>query len=584
MDDPVFYGIVVFLWYGACILSVIEFYINMKKVRIFIFAVAALLVSVAVSGQSRGFEVSKWAAIHDSVIKELNRSYVDSLPIGRIMRVGIDAMLAALDPYTVYVTEEENEDFEFYLNSTYGGIGAVIHKVVGGNVIISEPYYDSPAHHAGLVCGDEILEIDGEPVTALTTSEASEKMKGRPGTIVRFKVKKVRTGEIVDVPVQRERIHIPDVEYYGMLDDTTGYISQTKFTEDVSTEIKNAYFKMKEQGMTRLVLDLRGNGGGLLNEACKIVSFFVPLGSLVVTAKGNEPAAYQELKTTTSPIDLEIPLIVLVDSGSASASEIVAGALQDLDRATIMGTRSFGKGLVQTVRPMPYNGQLKVTVAKYYTPSGRCVQAIDYSKRNEDGSVGYIPDSLTHEFTTLHGRTVRDGGGIDPDVKIEPKKYSRLAYSLAYLGIIDQFAVEYARHHDSIAPVDEFHFTDEEYEEFVTFATEQEFDYRSGAETYFYQMKQALEEDGFGEALADRMDALLAGIQIDKVTFLQMKKDEIIPLIEQQIAVRYYFQEGGVKVRIRYDDQLHEALRSPLIGLETASLVRPASPQIENQL
>ncbi|MCD8208342.1 MAG: S41 family peptidase, partial [Bacteroidales bacterium] len=489
-------------------------------------------------------------------------------------------MLEELDPYTVYVPEEEQEDFALMISKTYGGVGAIIHKTVGSNVIINEPYFDSPAYRAGLVCGDEVMEIDGESVTDLTASEASERMKGKPGTTVVFKVKKVRSGEIVDVPVTRQRIHLPDLEYVGMLDDTTGYILQTGFTENVSNAIRGAYYKLKEDGMTRLILDLRGNGGGLLDEACKIVSLFVPVGSVVVTSKGADPASYHEFKTATAPIDLEIPLIVLVDSGSASASEIVSGALQDLDRATIMGTRTFGKGLVQTVRPVAYNGQLKVTTAKYYTPSGRCVQAIDYSKRNEDGSVGYIPDSLTHEFTTLHGRTVRDGGGITPDVKLEGKKYSRLTYSLVYSGIIDQFVLEYVRRHDSIAPIEDYHLSDADYEEFIEFAKGQEFDYRSSAETMFDNMRKELEEDGFGEMLTDRLNALQEGIKIDKETFLRMKKEEIVPFVEEEIAVRYHYQEAGIQVRIRYDEQLHEALRSPLIGLETASLVRPASPQI----
>ncbi len=489
------------------------------------------------------------------------------------MRAGIDAMLDELDPYTVYVPEEENEDFEMMISKTYGGIGAVIHKTVGGNVVINEPYAGSPAVLAGLQCGDEIMEIDGEPVTDLTASESSEKMKGKPGTTVTFKVKKVRTGEILEVPIVRQRIHLPDLEYVGMLDDTTGYILQTSFTENVSNEIRNAYFSLKEQGMTRLILDLRGNGGGLMDEATKIVSLFVPTGSLVVSAKGADPASFREYKTTTAPVDTEIPLIVLVDSGSASSSEIVSGALQDLDRATIMGRRTFGKGLVQTIRPIAYNGQLKITTAKYYTPSGRCVQAIDYSRRNEDGSVGYIPDSLTHEFTTLHGRKVRDGGGITPDVELTAPKYSRLVYSLVYSGIIDQFVLEYVRHHDSIAPVDEFSMSDEDWEEFVEFAKGQEFDYRSSAETIFDSMKSELEKDGLADALKDRLDALQEGIKMDKETFIRMKKDEIIPFVEEEIAVRYYYQEAGVKIRIRYDDQLREALTKPLIDLASLAVV-----------
>ena len=335
-------------------------------------------------------------------------------------------MLGDLDPYTVYIPEEENEDLQMMVSKSYGGIGAVIYKPdKDGNVIINEPYAGSPAVRYGLRCGDEIMEIDGVSTHGLTSQECSDRMKGKPGTTVKFKVKKVYTDEIVEINVVRERIHLPDVEYAGMLDAETGYIYQSGFTENVSGDIRNAVLNLKKQGMKKLVLDLRGNGGGLMNEAINIVSLFVPKGSLVVSSKGNG-ISEQKYKTTTEPIDTEIPLIVMVDSGSASSSEIVTGALQDLDRATVMGTRTFGKGLVQSIRPLPYNGQLKVTTAKYYTPSGRCVQAIDYAHRNEDGSVGYIPDSLANEFKTAHGRIVKDGGGITPDVIVKGHEYSRL--------------------------------------------------------------------------------------------------------------------------------------------------------------
>ena len=350
-----------------------------------------------------------------------------------------------------------------------------------------------------------------------------------------------------------------------MVDDTTGYIKQTGFTDNVSDDIRAGYFKLKNQGMKRLVLDLRGNGGGLMNEAIDIVSLFLPKGSLVVTAKGNTPESVREYRTSSEPVDTLMPLIVLVDSGSASSSEIVSGAIQDHDRGTIMGERTFGKGLVQTVRPVVYNGQLKVTTAKYYTPSGRCVQAIDYSHRNEDGSVGHIPDSLTHEFRTAKGRIVRDGGGITPDVKLEVPSYSRLVYSLVLNGILDRYAIKYAREHDTIPALDDFRFTDEDFEDFVEFARTQDFDYRSSGETLFDQMKKALEEDGLAENMKPELEALEKAISLDKEEFIRLKKDEIIPFIEEEIAVRYYWQEAGIKVRLRYDDELREALESPMI-------------------
>ena len=538
----------------------------MKKniITLFMAAAMGLAASYAVSAQSQSFKLGQWAEIHNAVLKELNRSYVDSLPIDRIMRASVDAMLEELDPYTIYIPEEENEDLQMMLSKTYGGIGAIIHKKKEDNVIINEPYAGSPAEKYGLQCGDEIIAIDGKPTKGLESKESSDRMKGKPGTTVTFTVKKVRTGDTLDIPIIRERIHFPDIEYAGMLDDTTGYILQTGFTENVSGELRTKFQELKKQGMKRLVLDLRGNGGGLMNEAINIVSLFVPKGSLVVSSKGNTEDSLREYKTTTEPVDTEIPIIVMIDSGSASSSEIVSGALQDLDRAVIMGKRSYGKGLVQSKRPMPYNGQMKVTTAKYYTPSGRCVQAIDYANRNDDGSVGHIPDSLTREFKTKSGRTVRDGGGITPDIDIDAQDYSRLVYALVLGGVIDQYVIDYCRRHDSIPAVDDFHFSDKDFEDFIRFAKTQEFDYRSSAKTLYDQMKKELEKDGLAEAMSDELKALEKALEMDKERFIRLKKDEIIPFIEEELATRYWFQEAGVKVRLRYDEQLKKALASPL--------------------
>ena len=517
------------------------------------------------SAQSQSFKLGQWTEVHNSIIKELNRSYVDSLPVDRIMRAGVDAMLEELDPYTIYIPEEENEDLQMLMSKTYGGIGAIIHEKKEENVIINEPYAGSPAQKYGLVCGDEIIAIDGVPTKGLESKESSDRMKGKPGTTVVFKVKKVRTGDTLDVPVVRERIHFPDIEYSGMLDDTTGYILQSAFTDNVSADLRSRFLDLKKQGMKRLVLDLRGNGGGLMNEAVNIVSLFVPKGSLVVSSKGNTPESVREYRTTSEPIDTEMPIIVMVDSGSASSSEIVAGAFQDLDRATIMGKRSYGKGLVQSIRPVAYNGQMKITTAKYYTPSGRCVQAIDYSHRNEDGSVGHIPDSLTKEFKTASGRIVRDGGGITPDIDIPVQNYSRLVYSLVLGGVIDQYVIDYARRHDSIPAVEEFSFSDDDFEDFIRFAKTQDFDYRSSAKTLYDQMKKELEKDGLAEAMKPELEAMGKALEMDKERFIRLKKDEIVPFIEEELAVRYWFQEAGIKVRLRYDDQLKKALESPVI-------------------
>ena len=541
----------------------------MKKYLLAAFAVFAFSPAFA---QSAGFRLGKWTEIQNAIIKELNRSYVDSLPVDRIQRAGIDAMLESLDPYTMYVPEEDNEDFEFMIGKTYVGIGAIIYKPdTESNVIINEPYAGSPAADAGLRCGDEIVSIDGKTVKGLKADEATSRMKGNRGTAVVFGVKKAfggdgwKQGDTVEVRIVRQRIHLPDVEYAGMLNDTTGYILQTGFTERVSEDVRNAYLKLKAQGMKKLVLDLRGNGGGLLQEAVNIVSLFVPKGSVVVSSKGNENHPEEVFRTMREPVDTEIPIVVLVDSGTASSSEIVSGAFQDLDRATILGSRTYGKGLVQSVRPLPYNGQLKVTTAKYYTPSGRCIQAIDYSHRNEDGSVGHIPDSLTREFRTAHGRPVRDGGGITPDDTLTFRSYSRLVYSLVLGGIVDQYALDYGRRHESIAALDDFHFSDADYEDFIQFAMGKKFDYRSGARALYDQMKRELDRDGMSDSMKDEIEALGKKLEIEKRDFLLLKKDEIIPFIEEEIAVRYYFQEAGVKVRLRYDTALKEALTKPLI-------------------
>ena len=484
----------------------------------------ALFAGQSAGAQSKGFKLGQWTEIHNGIIKELSRSYVDSLPVDKMMREGVNAMLEQLDPYTVYIPEEENEDLQMMLSKTYGGIGAIIHKKKEGNVIINEPYFGSPAQKYGLQCGDEILEIDGVPTIGLETKESSDRMKGKPGTTVVFKVKKVRTGDTLDVPVIRERIHFPDIEYAGMLNDTTGYILQSGFTEGVAQQVKEKVLALKSHGMKRLVLDLRGNGGGLMSEAINIISLFVPKGSLAVSSKGK--GQMKEFHTQTEPIDTNTPITILIDGGSASASEIVSGGLQDLGRATIKGKTSFGKGLVQSIRPLPYNGQMKVTTAKYYTPSGRCVQGV----------------------------------GVKPDVEIDIPSYSRLVYSLVLSGVIDQYVLQFAREHESIPAVEDFHFSDADFEDFVAFAKTQEFDYRSSAKATFDKMKEELEEDGLAQVMSEELTALEKALEMDKERFIRLKKDEIIPFIEEEIATRYWWQEAGVKVRLRYDHQLKKAL------------------------
>ena len=387
----------------------------MKRIVLFFTAIAVF--SLGAHAQSKDFSLGKWVEVNNAILKELNRSYVDSLQVGRIERAGINAMLEALDPYTLYIPEEEQEDFQMMLNSAYGGVGAIIYKPdVQGNVVINEPYEGSPAALAGLRCGDEVIAIDGQAAAGLTSAECSEKMRGKPGTTVVLTVKKLRAGEswkagdVLEVPVVRKRIVLPSMEYAGMLNEADGYIYLSKFTEGVGQEIRDAYKELKTKGMKRLVLDLRGNGGGIMGEAVNIVSLFIPKGSVVVSAKG-KAATEQVYKTTTDPVDTEIPIVVLVDNASASASEIVSGALQDYDRATIIGTRTYGKGLVQSIRPLPYDGQLKLTTAKYYTPSGRCVQATR-RRRHHPGfhceAAQILPPHLLAGIQRRH-RAVRPG-------------------------------------------------------------------------------------------------------------------------------------------------------------------------------
>ena len=532
---------------------------------------AAISIAVSTSAQSHSYTLGKWTEIQNAILKELNRSYVDSLEVSRIERAGIDAMLEALDPYTVYVPEEEQEDFQMMLSGSYGGIGAIIYKPdVDGNVVINEPYAGSPAVKAGLQCGDEIVSIDGESTHGLTSSQSSEKMRGKPGTTVLFRVKKLRAGEywqageVIAVPVVRERIVLPSIPYSGMLDDETGYILVEKFTDGVAQTMRDCAKSLKKKGMKRLVIDLRGNGGGLLSEAVNMVGLFVPRGSVVVTSKGRTASSNSTYRTSNEPFDVNLPLIVMVDSGTASASEIVSGALQDYDRATVIGTRTYGKGLVQSIRQLPYDGQLKLTTAKYYTPSGRCVQAIDYSHRNEDGSVGHIPEELTHTFKTTHGRTVRDGGGITPDHIVQPRKYSRITYSIVLSGIVEEYVLDYVRKHESIPALEDFHFT--EYDDFVKFASGKEFDYRTSSRTAVDELREALADEGLGEAAEAQLAALEAALDISKEDYLRLKKEEIVPFIEEEIAVRYYYQEAGYSIRLRYDTQLQTALTLPPIS------------------
>ncbi|MBQ6300106.1 MAG: S41 family peptidase [Bacteroidales bacterium] len=507
-------------------------------------AVLVLLLGAAtapVMAQSRDFKLGQSLEVEYSVLKEIAQSYVDTVNFDKMIIAGVRAMLATLDPYTVYISEEEGDDFELLTTGNYGGVGAIIRKAPGEGVRIIEPYENSPAAKYGLLPGDTIIEIDGKPVYDETSEQSSGRMKGQPGTEVKFKVVKGRTKDTVDVVVVRERIHVSDIAYAGIYRDDIGYIQLSGFTAKVSEEFKENVLKLKEAGAKRLVIDLRDNGGGVMDEAIEIVSLFVPKGTLVVSSKGRVAEMNREYRTTSAPVDTAMPLLVMVNGNSASASEITAGALQDLGRATIAGTRSFGKGLIQSIRPMPYNSQMKVTTGKYYTPSGRCVQAIDYSNRHEDGSLDKDVN-----------------GGIAPDIEVAGHPFSRPTVSLVYYDIIGSYAIEYFIAHENIDR--DFHLTDAEYEDFVKYAATQDFDARTAAQTALDQLIKAAKSEDLYDNYKDEIEALQKKVNMDKEAVLRAKKAEILPLVEQEIVTRYYFNRAAVPVALRYDAQLREAV------------------------
>ena len=518
----------------------------MEMKRMMIRAAVAVVVLLGAAtfetkAQSRDFKLGQSLELEYAVLKELAQSYVDTVDFDKMILSGVRAMLATLDPYTVYISEDEGEDFELLTTGNYGGVGALIRKKPGEGVRIIEPYEGSPAAKYGLQPGDEILEIDGIPVYDETSEQSSGRMKGQPGTEVKFKVVKGRTKDTVDVVVVRERIHVSDIAYSGIYRDDIGYISLTGFTARISEEFKEHVLRLKEAGAKKLIIDLRDNGGGVMDEAIDLVSLFVPRATLVVSSKGRVPEMNRQYLTTDAPIDTAMPLLVMVNGGSASASEITAGALQDLHRATIAGERSFGKGLIQSVRPLPYNTQMKLTTGKYYTPSGRCVQAIDYSNRHEDGSLDKDAN-----------------GGIAPDIVVPSPLLSRPAASLVYYDIIGSYAIEYFLKHETIDR--DFHLTDAEYEDFVQYAAAQDFDARTAAQTALDQLIKAAQSEDLYDNYKEEIEALQKKVNMDKEAVLRAKKAEILPMVEQEIVTCYYFNRASVPIGLRYDEQLREAV------------------------
>ena len=530
----------------------------------------------ALYAQSANFKAGRSVDLLHQILREVAIFYVDTVQLDKLIDTGIAAMLEQLDPYTNFIPEEEQGSLELLTTGAYGGVGSPIKSKSPRGIVFSEPYENYPAARAGLVSGDEILEVDGVSTATLTIDECSNMMKGMPDTEVRLKIRKVSTGEVVDLTLRRERIHLSDIPWYGMVREGIGYIQIDGFTMGGSNDLRRALMELKGGGaLSGLVLDLRGNGGGLLEEAVNMLGMFLPRGTEVVSQKGRHPEQDFIHKTKEDPIDTDIPIVVLVNRRSASSSEILAGAIQDLDRGVVLGTRTFGKGLVQQPRPLNYNAQLLITTAKYYTPSGRCVQAIDYSHRNEDGSVGAIPDSLIREFRTKNGRIVYDGGGITPDERIEAESYSRIAIELITRDLIGEYAVHYRANHLEIASPEQFELTDSEYEAFIAFVEKQDFDSRSTTEIMLEQILFTAKREGYDSEVVKQLDELKRAAAGDKAQDLLRHKGEIKQLLEEEICGAYFYRKGRIRSMLRQDVQLERAVEILLNPEEYKSLLTP---------
>ena len=504
------------------------------------------------------FDISKNLEIFATVFRQVNTYYVDETKPGELAKTGIDAMLENLDPYTTYIPESEIEDYRFMTTGQYGGIGSLIRKK-GEYIIISEPYEGFAAHKSGLMAGDTLLMVDGKSVKNKKTDEMSKILKGQPGTTLTVLIK--RDGKEIEKKIIREEIKVKAVPYYGVLEEGVGYIVLTSFTENCSKEISDALDSLKKNNNIKsLVLDLRGNPGGLLHESVNIANFFVDKGQEIVSTKGKVVEWQKSYKALNNAIDKDIPLVLLVNKGSASASEIVSGSLQDLDRAVIMGQRTFGKGLVQTTKNLTYNSKLKVTTAKYYVPSGRCIQALDYSHRNADGSVGKVADSLMKPFKTKVGRTVFDGGGIKPDITIKTTDASAIARTLESKLLIFDFAVQYRKKHPNIATAKDFKISDIEYNEFLSFIQGKDYAYTTNTEKVFKDLKKTIEEEQYMDAVTEEYKSLEQKVlhheQEDLITF----KEDIKKIIEREIVTQFYYQKGKIQYALSNDLEVKKAI------------------------
>lgn len=527
----------------------------MNKVITSIFSFFLLIGFV--QGQNNGFETIKSLELTDQIYEHLEKYYVDDINIGALSKNAIDAMLKELDPYTVYYHESNIEDYRLMTTGQYGGIGALIRKV-GDFVCISEPYEGNPAIKAGLMAGDKILEVDGKDMREKSSGDVSTALKGPKGTELEIKVD--RNGETKIFKFERDEIKLPDVPYYGMVQGDVGYIKLNSFTRTASQEVIKSFNELKEQGMKELILDLRGNGGGLLIEAVKIVNMFVNKNQTVVTTKGRVEDENRTYKTMGDALDLEIPLVVLVNGSSASASEIVSGSLQDLDRAVVIGTTSYGKGLVQRTYDLEYGSKVKLTIAKYYTPSGRCVQRLEYYDKAEGDRPEEVPDSLIKIFHTANGREVIDGRGIEPDVKIELDDLSRLTATLFSNNVFFDYATKFYYGNKEIAPADKFRLSEAEYKAFKDYVLSKEITYSTASEEKLKQMKETAEKEGFYEGLEAEYEALMSKVHPSTERDLDKFEKEIRTILENEIVSRYYFQTGRAKYNFQDDDYVNKAL------------------------
>ena len=531
-----------------------------NKWKIAVLAVVAALTIGFVGAGDKDFEMSKNLDIYHTLFRELSIYYVDEIDPGDLVKKSIDEMLKTLDPFTEFIPESAIEDFRIQTTGQYGGIGAIIHNK-GKYVEIVEPIADAPAHLAGIKAGDIIKEIDGRDIADINQDDVSELLKGEPKSKVTLTVETPYTGQIRKVDIVRQKIKMKSVPYYGMVADGIGYILLTSFTENCSQEVKDAMLNLKKNNQIKgLILDLRGNPGGLLNEAVSISNIFVDKGSEIVSTKGKVKVWNKTYYATSDPIDTGTPLAVLINSRSASASEIVSGVIQDLDRGVIIGTRSFGKGLVQTTRDLSYNTKLKLTTAKYYIPSGRCIQALDYSHRNEDGSVGKVPDSLITKFQTRVGRDVYDGGGVLPDVKVESEIMSNIAYSLYSKNMIFDYATLYVQKHSSIGGPDKFRISDDDYADFTNFLSDKSYDYTLESEKIIADLEKTIKHEKHSNSVESELEQLRTKLAHNKENDLQMRKSEISCLLQEEIVSRYYFQEGRAKAQLQNDSTLVKAI------------------------